>query len=1395
VNKTQSATVGAILAAGILMRSTGPATPYLAPTHPGALAASVGAVDSSSSEAGPWIASCRYWEPARGMEPESPNLGGTLSVTLKANGYDLKTKKAYEVESEVREGIETGDAGCAPNGIGKEKGNADKVAGDSGARWGIPKKLAGGKNPQIRVIIAAVPDPVHTHLALEFDRSVDALVQAAGDNGYVPSYYWLPWKIHGGALNAETLASMVGSEKNSVKERQPGLIVFKYDPRKSDEVDYPWTSYSRAIYVFLVSYTPILGMDGAQLNRAFQYEADLAKVAPGIAFSMKPANDLAIIGPNSSGAAASLREGIESASCHLGTIFPSGISTVSIAGATSTSLADALFSYVLKPTKACGSSAAEVRYISFQENTHFETEQLKLLLKTSDYFENRLAILVEDGTVFGDVNSRSDINSPDCANKPEGSCPDGATDPSRNPVVIRFPRGISLLRNAHVDSTSQQSSESKSTPSPFLPFSLRDPGADDSIPQFSPEHTPLSQEAQLMAIGRQLQRNRAQFIVVIASDVLDQLFLSQFLHRACPDARLVFFGSDLLFERETQNAPFIGTLTFTAYPLTSLTSALGPTGPVRAFADFGTESYFNAASYTFWDGKLAPRLANYKNPFQPDSPQHASLWATAIGADGYYPLAIVNDCASDSMRILPTILTYPASEGCTPPNPEPESLRAPSVSLFEKIRLLFVFSDDYYKNRPYRYPALSWYVLCVVISLLCVVHSFAVSFPNYWSPYTRDLAIPQGDQRHRRAMYIHIGTIMLFCMAFVTAYPLFPTFRVLHPNWESAAYSLVAIGVAAAALALTIKKTWPYLKWRGAGKEINEVHSWQEKLRITLDKNLPWFFNLMAWIALALIPLLWIKICQTEAVNGRQSYVGLFFSYRCLHVESGVSPLAPVLLILIGWYIWAVCQTLRLRFSRKNRPCLPGNVKGTSPFPLHVSDGELASADGPLDSCLFSNISSLLITRDWFKRLIQRPALWLAPWLFLFYLLVFCLVVFVIRVQSLDRFLWNPNGFPTLYEFLVAGLFYPLIMIAMAGWLRVVLIWGSLKRGLLQPLEQKPIRYAFTRLKGTGWMAMMRQGGLSEQWLDMARSTESIRQMSHDPDLLASFPVGKAREREEIDLVSKKLNTEIEQLLAEIMQEKEDAEVKHLLDKLGKKGLDANGSQLLPRMNRKQVLEAMESIGGSPQAGLNHMHAIETQYGKFCDALLGGVLVPYWEETRTGLVESEGIEELPIKAHRMPKDEEASRLHNPLQLHTSSVAEEPVHIRVAEEFLAIRYVSLIRAVLVNMRYLIVFVSVVFVLMIVAWNSYPFQPRRWVDEAFTGLLLLLGTGIIWVFAQMHRDPILSRITDTNANELGLDFYLRVLTFGAAPVLTWLAYQFPEIGGSLFRLIQPSLQVMK
>ena len=44
-----------------------------------------------------------------------------------------------------------------------------------------------------------------------------------------------------------------------------------------------------------------------------------------------------------------------------------------------------------------------------------------------------------------------------------------------------------------------------------------------------------------MSMARQLRKRNVQFIGIDGSDSLDILFLAQFFHRACPDARLFFF--------------------------------------------------------------------------------------------------------------------------------------------------------------------------------------------------------------------------------------------------------------------------------------------------------------------------------------------------------------------------------------------------------------------------------------------------------------------------------------------------------------------------------------------------------------------------------------------------------------------------------------------------------------------------------------------------------------------------------------------------------------------------------------------------------------------------------------------------------------------------------------
>jgi len=1289
MNKNQGTTIGAIVLAGLLLRPAGSSAPPATESDRSDSNLPVSSQPLEAHGEGPWIASCKYWAAARLPEIET-----------KAGSSDEVHHSFDETNSRIDWHL-----------WGMVKDNESGCKGEDFKRWGFPEN---NKAVDVTAVIATVPDPVHTHLAMAFDRTVDALLQAAADNNYVSSYYWLPWRNRGCSSKPFECSGDAEPGHDSKRERQPGLIVLKYVPAQEDVASFD--TYHRVIYLFLVAETPTQGVDGFQLHNAFSYEDvledELTKFGERFSRGHR-SGATAIIGPMYSGSAASLRIAIETEMRRRPQDFQ-----FDVAGATGTFLA------LNQLTAGRSVTKPRVSYLSFDQDGHFDEETFVNRLKSSGYDLNSVALLTEDNTALGNfVSSKDPLND--------------------RLLRIRFPREISLLRNAEVTQATNDPTTTGSVPGPYLHLSLKDSSAEDSVPQFSRENTPLSQEAQMMAIARQFHRNRIQFIAIVASNSLDQIFLAQFLHRACPDARLVFFGSDLLMVREVDNVPFIGTITVTPYSMIGLGQF--SSSVIRAYPDSQSEAYYNAASYTFWDRTLTPRLKGYRSPFDPhDAPfLHPSLWATTIGADGYYPLSLLSPCASSQQEILPTLdqRGQPIQQHCQEViKSQPHKL---GQSALRYVRI---------------YPSLLWVVLCLLVSLLCLAHFIILCVADYWSPFTRDLAIGENDQPRRRSAYIQVGVSMLVCMAFVVAYPVISLAFLVHLNFSSILLSAWTLACGLAAFVATIWKSRGHIGRAKMPIGCEQDRTKFQRAYYSMVANVYFFINLLAWITLSGVVGVWTFLCSRQVTGEYYSYVGLSFSFRCIHPASGVSPIVPMLLLLISWYVWAFFQTWRLRFSDSGRPWLPRDVTGSRLF--FVSDDDLRECDSPRKSCLYKNITCLLITRQVIRRFRTSTQMWVdiaidGALVIAYGSLLICFSLFS-PIRSLDHFLSTDFGhIPNLscpYEFLVSVLFFPLLVVALSGWLRLIVIWGALRRGLLDRLENQPIRFAFSRLKGMGWMTMLRQGGLKEQWRDMARSVESIRQILHDPDLIAQVSTS---DHEQLAAAQADLLATIAQLQARLKQ-REDNLAAQIHDYYFMKG-------------------------------------IEVQLARFAELLLSLVLIPYWQNVRSGLVDSGGNEELPIKARR--SEMHGDHPHLPMELHAATISSDPTRISLAEEFVAIRYVSLIRAVLTNLRYLMLFVSVSFVLSIIAWNSYPFQPRQWVDWLFTGLLVFLGSGIIWVFAQMYRNPILSRITETKANELGWDFYFRVLSFGALPVLTWLAYEFPDIGNIIFKILQPGIDVVK
>jgi hypothetical protein len=1051
---------------------------------------------------------------------------------------------------------------------------------------------------------------------------------------------------------------------------------------------------------------------------------------------------------------------------------------------------------------------SNIEYYSFFSDLSFNEQSLISQIVSSGSECHSIAELDEDNTALANA-VRSELTSglesrskSQPKNRDRDSCKG-----DEGPLVIRFPREISLLRNAEIDTEHALNGSSGAPPSPYLRFTVKDSSAQDTVPQFSHENTPLSQEAQLMEIARKLHRARAQTIIISASNPLDQIFLAQFLHRACPDARLVFLKSDGLLVRDIDDEPFIGLVTVTPYSFVDMSGRAGPNSS-RGRTDTPSLAFYFASNYMIRQIAVAhTRVENETNNAEQkadpvtyqgwgrnDNADFPALWMTVIGSDGYYPLGILNTCASDDARFLPpldssgNILNQVDKNGNVIPREiGKKSGRIVPVKFDENGNVLPSGDKDGQalnrlddKNKPLPltcanvsdgssafpvtvvnlkkphlriYPARSWIALCIVVCFLCLAHALMLTGGNYWSPFTRDLAIQENDQPRRRSTYIHVSTAMLACMAWVVSSPALAIKITANIAPHAVFASVITIALGLSATGVTFIKTRRYLSLS----------------RDPAGANVYLILDFVTWLVILGVSLVWGILCLSNNVGpGRNGpfFVGFSFSCRCIYPATGVSPLVPVLMLLLSWYIWGVIQTWRLRFSKNGRPWLPSELKSGEPNPYYVSDEDLRECDLERRWCLYKNITCLLIDRQVVRQFFGAKGTFVGFCLSTCFVLILGALSCLSLFRSLDHVTWNwPRYFLGPYEILVAVLFFPLFLTALAEWLRLMLVWGSLKGGLLERLENQPIRFAFSRLQGMGWMTVLREGGPLRQWRDEARCIESVRQLLHMQHLRNQLSA------ESLQWSSKSSGL---QSLRDAHEQVEKAE-KAVQDRM----LESDAENQAKEPGAKRAFELTKEL--------------EQALASFSLRLLELVLIPYWRDKRTGLVESREVDEVPIRAKRSQLHTDPQRI--PMELHAGPSASDPEVILAAEECLAIRYMSLIRAVLANLRYLMTFVSITFVLAIIAWNSYPFQPRQYVDWLFTALLLFLGSGVVWVFAQMHRNPILSRITDTRANELGWDFWLRIVSFGAIPVLTWLAYEFPDVGATIYRILEPGTSILK
>jgi hypothetical protein len=539
------------------------------------------------------------------------------------------------------------------------------------------------------IILATIPDPEQSGIPALLDSGVESIQRAAAQ-GEFSLYRWqLPWSKPTGLAAAPSAA---GFSNGALDTARIGLLAFR--------------GASRALIVLLVGETPMRGVD---------QEAFRTAVEASLSFD---AATVRVLGPTFSGSVPSLRQ-VARNFRRAKFRFVSGTAT--------------RYKNMADFAEDC------IEYFSMVENDQEAMREFMDFLGSRGIARERVALLVEAGTMFGQALSR---------------------DPSQPGLTVEFPMQISRLRAAYRNNPSLRAlwRASGGNGGPRLEGSFEVAGS-ERPPTFATEQTAMELELGMASLALTLNQQGTQLAIIAASDQADTLFLAKLFQRLSPNVRLATLDSDLMFLHSTPDVTFAGMLMATAYPLwpSSEIEAKGNSAGFRPFTSRSAQGVFNAARMLI-EGKSSPdSLASFRNPVNPGR-RYPPVWVTAVGGGSIWPVALL--AQNPEMSSLEEV----ARERKQADAGAPPELRFPRRTLFTIVYVAasalaawMLWSYWAFATSRNRYSSLfklpeihSWcrtVLFAVVVAGGFTVYPpfIAVILPNpeLWSPFAfRLLAIP-----------------------------------------------------------------------------------------------------------------------------------------------------------------------------------------------------------------------------------------------------------------------------------------------------------------------------------------------------------------------------------------------------------------------------------------------------------------------------------------------------------------------------------------------------------------------------------------------------------------------------------------------------------------------------
>jgi hypothetical protein len=519
----------------------------------------------------------------------------------------------------------------------------------AGADGSLPKPIADGVPPDaIELMIAIEPDPVHTHMALFFDRDMDALEDALQASCYQYQSNWLPWSPPSSAPSSDEHFAAQEEQRLFLQGREsyPGVILFRSNtcsspsPATSKEKtrspssgggDQSAGPSQKPLAVFLVGNSPTAGIDHTQFEGALH---EIATLAP-------QQHELNILGPTFTGSGRSLQallSGKAIAALNLDKI------TIASGSVTDSNCTD--FLPTAKIDGDCHGSSQdrpEISFVSFGADKDWRSRRIKeFLTKHREFTTDQIADLTEAESSYGSAARPHRTTKTD--------------DPYPH---LYFPRNISHLRSAYQNSNIFGFGVSTSGGGNVsLSLNFNETNDDDTVANFAEQQMPVSQDGLMREITQTIERRHIKVVVLSATDVLDEIFVAEILAREAPNTLVIINQADNLFLRSGSPNDFANMYFVSPFPLIYQGRLSG-----SFFPSDTSEGLYAAVHFFHPPPDSSTKMPVSYSGLTADSPP---LWLSAVGHGDYWPVALLNDPNDPPGSFhLPSVLNKPINEWLT----------------------------------------------------------------------------------------------------------------------------------------------------------------------------------------------------------------------------------------------------------------------------------------------------------------------------------------------------------------------------------------------------------------------------------------------------------------------------------------------------------------------------------------------------------------------------------------------------------------------------------------------------------------------------------------------------------------------------------------------------------